>query len=34
MKHEANRLTAPLFNTKEYVRDLEKLYTDFLEQKS
>ena len=34
MKLEANRLTAPLFNTKEYVRDLEKLYTDFLEQKS
>ena len=34
MKHEANRLTAPLFNTKEYVRDLEKLYTNFLEQKT
>jgi len=34
MKHEANRLTAPLFNTKEYVRNLEKLYTEFLEQKS
>ena len=32
MKHEANRLTAPLFNIKEYVRDLEKLYMNFLEQ--
>jgi predicted O-linked N-acetylglucosamine transferase (SPINDLY family) len=34
MKQEVNRSTAPLFNTKKYVRDLEKLYTDFLEQKS
>ena len=33
-KLEANRLTAPLFNTKQYVQDLEQLYTELLEQKS
>lgn len=33
-KLEANRLTAPLFNTNQYVQDLEQLYTELLEQKS
>ncbi|MBU3554773.1 tetratricopeptide repeat protein [Polynucleobacter sp. UB-Piko-W3] len=30
-KQEANRLTTPLFNTRQYVKDLESLYASFLE---
>jgi predicted O-linked N-acetylglucosamine transferase (SPINDLY family) len=30
-KQEANRLTTPLFNTRQYVKDLESLYVSFLE---
>jgi protein O-GlcNAc transferase len=33
-KLSENRLTQPLFNTKQYVQDLEKLYQDFVEKKS
>ena len=29
---ESNRLTAPLFNTKQYVRDLESLYLGLVRQ--
>jgi predicted O-linked N-acetylglucosamine transferase (SPINDLY family) len=30
-KQEVNRLTTPLFNTRQYVKDLESLYVSFLE---
>ncbi|MBU3609328.1 tetratricopeptide repeat protein [Polynucleobacter wuianus] len=33
-KQEANRFTTPLFNTKQYVKDLESLYSDLIEKKS
>jgi predicted O-linked N-acetylglucosamine transferase (SPINDLY family) len=33
-KQWSNRLTAPLFNTKQYVEDLERLFCNLLEQKS
>ena len=31
---EKNRYDTPLFNTKQYVKDLEGLFCDLLEQKS
>jgi len=33
-KQSSNRLTAPLFNTKQYVMDLEGLFCEMLQQKS
>ena len=33
-KQWSNRLSTPLFNTKQYVKDLEGLFCDLLEQKS
>ena len=33
-KQWSNRLTSPLFNTKQYVKDLEELFYSLLEQKS
>jgi predicted O-linked N-acetylglucosamine transferase (SPINDLY family) len=33
-KQWSNRLTTPLFNTKQYVKDLEELFCEMIKQKS